>query len=89
MCRGGRGRARPHGPGAREDLEPIVGKVVGFVLTGDGLPTVYVSGDSAQLGLVQEIADRFGPVDTAVHFDSRAHFTRAATNCWAPSPPPD
>lgn len=57
-----------HGPGAREDLEPVVGEVVGFVLTGDGLPTVYVSGDNAQLSLVREIADRFGPVDTAVLF---------------------
>ncbi|MEV6617096.1 MBL fold metallo-hydrolase [Streptomyces sp. NPDC051051] len=57
-----------HGPGAREDLEPVVGEVVGFVLTGDGLPTVYVSGDNAQLGLVKEIADRFGPIDTAVLF---------------------
>ncbi|MFC7897015.1 MBL fold metallo-hydrolase [Streptomyces sp. NPDC057381] len=57
-----------HGPGAREDLEPVVGEVVGFVLSGDGLPTVYVSGDNAQLSLVHEIADRFGPVDTAVLF---------------------
>jgi L-ascorbate metabolism protein UlaG (beta-lactamase superfamily) len=57
-----------HGPGAREDLEPVVGEVVGFVLTGDGLPTVYVSGDNAQISLVREIADRFGPVDTAVLF---------------------
>ncbi|TDC80096.1 MBL fold metallo-hydrolase [Streptomyces hainanensis] len=57
-----------HGPGAREDLEPVVGEVVGFVLTADGLPTVYVSGDNAQLGPVREIADRFGPVDTAVLF---------------------
>ncbi|MER5217697.1 MBL fold metallo-hydrolase [Streptomyces sp. NPDC002838] len=57
-----------HGPGAREDLEPVVGEVVGFVLSGDGLPTLYVSGDNAQLSLVREIADRFGPVDTAVLF---------------------
>ncbi|WP_121745187.1 MBL fold metallo-hydrolase [Streptomyces sp. E2N166] len=57
-----------HGPGAREDLEPVVGEVVGFVLSGEGLPTIYVSGDNAQLSLVREIADRFGPVDTAVLF---------------------
>ncbi len=57
-----------HGPGAREDLEPVVGEVVGFVLSGDGLPTVYVSGDNAQLSLVREIAARLGPVDTAVLF---------------------
>ncbi|MDX3114777.1 MULTISPECIES: MBL fold metallo-hydrolase [Streptomyces] len=57
-----------HGPGAREDLEPVVGEVVGFVLSGAGLPTLYVSGDNAQLSLVHEIAERFGPVDTAVLF---------------------
>ncbi|MEU2549993.1 MBL fold metallo-hydrolase [Streptomyces roseolus] len=57
-----------HGPGARADLEPVVGEVVGFVLTGDGLPTLYVSGDNAQLPLVRDIADRFGPVNTAVLF---------------------
>ncbi|MEU0247365.1 MBL fold metallo-hydrolase [Streptomyces sp. NPDC006235] len=57
-----------HGPGKREELEPIVGQVVGFVLTGEGLPTVYVSGDNAQLDLVREIADRFAPVDTVVLF---------------------
>ncbi|MDC0773140.1 MBL fold metallo-hydrolase [Streptomyces sp. HD] len=61
-----------HGPGEREGLEAVVGQVVGFVLTGDGLPTVYVSGDNAQLGPVQEIAGRFGPVDTAVLFAGAA-----------------
>ncbi|MGC4938917.1 MBL fold metallo-hydrolase [Kribbella sp. DT2] len=57
-----------HGPGAREDVEPITGQVVGFVLTGEDLPTVYVSGDNASLAAVQEIADRFGPIDTALLF---------------------
>ncbi len=57
-----------HGPGPRTELEPVVGQVVGFVLTGDDLPTVYISGDNAQLGLVKDIAERFGPVDTAVLF---------------------
>ncbi|WP_240138634.1 MBL fold metallo-hydrolase [Streptomyces sp. MUM 178J] len=57
-----------HGPGAREEVEAIAGQVVGFVLTGDGLPTVYVSGDNASLDAVKEIADRFGPVDTALLF---------------------
>jgi L-ascorbate metabolism protein UlaG (beta-lactamase superfamily) len=42
--------------------------VVGFVLTGDDLPTVYISGDNASLDAVKEIAERFGPVDTAVLF---------------------
>lgn len=57
-----------HGPGSREDLEPVVGEVVGFVLTGEGLPSVYVSGDNAQLELVEQIAERFAPVDVAVLF---------------------
>ncbi|TVL89296.1 MBL fold metallo-hydrolase [Streptomyces sp. SAJ15] len=57
-----------HGPGAREDVEPITGQVVGFVLTGEGLPTVYVSGDNASLDAVKETAERFGPVHTAILF---------------------
>ncbi|MGW0485249.1 MBL fold metallo-hydrolase [Nonomuraea sp. NPDC003214] len=63
-----------HGPGAREDVEPFTGQVVGFVLTGDGLPTVYVSGDNASLELVERIAERFGPVDTAVLFAGAPRF---------------
>lgn len=57
-----------HGPGPREEVEPVTGQVVGFVLTGPGLPTVYVSGDNASLDAVREIAERFGPVDTAILF---------------------
>lgn len=63
-----------HGPGEREDVELITGQVVGFVLTGAGLPTVYVSGDNASLDLVQEIAGRFGPVDTAILFAGAPRF---------------
>ncbi|GAA2221091.1 MBL fold metallo-hydrolase [Streptomyces amakusaensis] len=57
-----------HGPGPREAVEPVLGQVIGFILTGDGLPTLYVSGDNASLDSVGHIADRFGPVDTAVLF---------------------
>ncbi len=57
-----------HGPGPRELVEAFLGQVVGFVLTGEGLPTVYVSGDNASLDLVKEIAARFAPVDTAILF---------------------
>ncbi|CAM06500.1 MBL fold metallo-hydrolase [Saccharopolyspora erythraea] len=32
-----------HGPGPREEVEAITGEVVGFVLTAEDLPTVYVS----------------------------------------------
>jgi L-ascorbate metabolism protein UlaG (beta-lactamase superfamily) len=54
-----------HGP---EGAEAVMGEVTGFVLTGEGLPTIYVSGDNASLGHVREIAGRFAPVDTAVLF---------------------
>ncbi|GGV23611.1 MBL fold metallo-hydrolase [Kitasatospora herbaricolor] len=54
-----------HGP---EGCEPVTGDVTGFVLTGPGLPTVYVSGDNASMGNVREIAHRAGPVDTALLF---------------------
>ncbi|MBB2915327.1 L-ascorbate metabolism protein UlaG (beta-lactamase superfamily) [Streptosporangium becharense] len=59
-----------HGPeelGA-EGVKAVTGEVVGFVLTAADLPTVYVSGDNASLTLVEQIAERFGPVDTAVLF---------------------
>ncbi|SDZ17338.1 L-ascorbate metabolism protein UlaG, beta-lactamase superfamily [Geodermatophilus africanus] len=58
-----------HGP---EGCEPVTGEVVGFVLTAVGLPTVHVSGDNASLDVVREIADRVGPVDTAVLFAGAA-----------------
>ncbi|TQM79321.1 L-ascorbate metabolism protein UlaG (beta-lactamase superfamily) [Saccharothrix saharensis] len=63
-----------HGPLDRAEVEPITGQVVGFVLTGDGLPTVYVSGDNASLDAVEQIAARFGPVDTAVLFAGAPRF---------------
>ncbi|MDN3020518.1 MBL fold metallo-hydrolase [Streptomyces sp. S.PB5] len=58
-----------HGP---EGSEPFVGEVTGFVLSGDGLPKVYVSGDNASLDRVREIADREGPFDVAVLFAGAA-----------------
>ncbi|MFB7496662.1 MBL fold metallo-hydrolase [Streptomyces sp. NPDC056161] len=63
-----------HGPGSREEVEPVTGEVVGFVLTGEGLPTVYASGDNASLDAVREIADRFAPVDTALLFAGAPRF---------------
>lgn len=58
-----------HGP---EGCEPISGEVVGFVLTGEGLPTVYISGDNAWLGATRQVAERFGPIDTALLFAGAA-----------------
>jgi L-ascorbate metabolism protein UlaG (beta-lactamase superfamily) len=54
-----------HGP---EGADKVTGEVVGFVLTGQNLPTVYVSGDNASLDVVREVAERFGPIDTTVLF---------------------
>lgn len=58
-----------HGP---DGAEAVVGFVTGFVVQGDGLPTVYVSGDNASLGHVKEIADRFARIDVAVLFAGAA-----------------
>jgi L-ascorbate metabolism protein UlaG (beta-lactamase superfamily) len=58
-----------HGP---EGAEKVLGVVTGFILQGDGLPTVYVSGDNASIGLVKEIADRFAPIDVAILFAGAA-----------------
>ncbi|WP_436530975.1 MBL fold metallo-hydrolase [Actinoplanes sp. HUAS TT8] len=58
-----------HGP---EGCEPITGDVTGFVLTGNDLPTVYVSGDNASLEIVERIAGRFGPVPTVILFAGAA-----------------
>ncbi|MFH8573016.1 MBL fold metallo-hydrolase [Streptomyces sp. NPDC017993] len=63
-----------HGPGPREEVEPICGEVVGFILTGEGLPSVYVSGDNASLDAIKEIAERFAPVDTAILFAGAPRF---------------
>jgi len=48
--------------------EHLVGEVTGFVLSGEGLPTVYISGDNTSLDVVREIAERIGKVDIAVLF---------------------
>ena len=39
---------------------------------------MYVSGDNASIGLVEEIADRFAPIDVAVLFAGGAR-TRCST----------
>jgi L-ascorbate metabolism protein UlaG (beta-lactamase superfamily) len=57
-----------HGP---DGASRLTGDVTGFVLTGDGVPTVYVSGDNASVDVVREIAGRFR-VDIAVLFAGAA-----------------
>lgn len=58
-----------HGP---PGCEPATGPVAGFMLTGDGLPSVYISGDNAALEHVGAVAERFGPVDVAILFAGAA-----------------
>jgi len=58
-----------HGPAGSEHL---VGEVTGFVLSGEGLPIIYVSGDNASLDVVRAIAERIGKVDVALLFAGRA-----------------
>jgi L-ascorbate metabolism protein UlaG (beta-lactamase superfamily) len=63
-----------HGP---PEVAPKNGPVIGFVLRGDGLPTVYVSGDNASVEAVREIASQHGPFDSAVLFAGGAEVPEA------------
>lgn len=54
-----------HGP---EWATAFTGEVTGFVLSGPGLPTVYVSGDNSSLDVVRSIAERCGAIDVALLF---------------------
>lgn len=58
-----------HGP---DGTEYLVGEVTGFVIEGDDVAPVYVSGDNASLDVVQAVADRLGPVDVAILFAGAA-----------------
>ncbi|MFI6515751.1 MBL fold metallo-hydrolase [Spirillospora sp. NPDC050679] len=52
------------------------GEVTGFVLSGKGVPTVYVSGDNASVKVAKQVGDRvkkrIGRIDTAVLFAGAA-----------------
>ena len=63
-----------HGPadGQRDASGHINCEVTGFVLSGPGAPTVYISGDNASLSAVKEVADRVGQIDIAVLFAGAA-----------------
>jgi L-ascorbate metabolism protein UlaG (beta-lactamase superfamily) len=63
-----------HGPadGQRDASGQVNCEVTGFVLSGPGLPTVYLSGDNASMGAVKEVADRVGQIDIAVLFAGAA-----------------
>ena len=56
--------------------EAASGPVVGFLLSGDGLPSVYVSGDNASVDVVRRIVERVGTIELAILFTggvSRPH----------------
>jgi len=62
-----------HGP---PGCEEVTGPVIGFMLSGEGLQTVYVSGDNASLDVVREIAERAGLVDVAILFAGAVQLAR-------------
>jgi L-ascorbate metabolism protein UlaG (beta-lactamase superfamily) len=57
-----------HGPedGERDPDGFVNCEVIGFVLSGHGLPTVYISGDNASIRTVAEIARRLPDIDAVV-----------------------
>ncbi|MGX1675896.1 MBL fold metallo-hydrolase [Streptomyces sp. NPDC055400] len=57
-----------HGPedGERDADGYVNCQVIGFVLSGQGLPTVYVSGDNASIRTVAEISRKVPRIDAAV-----------------------
>jgi L-ascorbate metabolism protein UlaG (beta-lactamase superfamily) len=62
-----------HGP---DGFAASSGPVVGFVLSGDGIPTTYVSGDNASVRVVEEVVDNLGPIELAVLFGGGARTKR-------------
>jgi L-ascorbate metabolism protein UlaG (beta-lactamase superfamily) len=66
--------AAEHGPA---EVAAKNGPVIGFVLRGDGLPTIYVTGDNASVDVVAEIAAAHGPIDVAVLFIGGAQVPEA------------
>lgn len=68
-----------HGP---DGVHQLIGPVIGFVLTGKDLPTVYVSGDNSSLEVIQEIQDKCGPIDIAVLFTGAPSFEELADGAF-------
>lgn len=58
-----------HGP---EGTTHLTGEVTGFILRGDGVPTVYVSGDNASLACVRDVSQRVDQVEVAILFGGGA-----------------
>ncbi|WP_431278771.1 MBL fold metallo-hydrolase [Leifsonia poae] len=62
-----------HGP---DGADASSGPVIGFVLSGDDIPTVYVSGDNVSLRVVEEVELNAGPIDIALLFAGAARTAR-------------
>jgi L-ascorbate metabolism protein UlaG (beta-lactamase superfamily) len=58
-----------HGPDGSDHIQ---GPVIGFVLTADDLPSVYISGDNASVDVVRTIVDRLGTIELAILFAGAA-----------------
>jgi L-ascorbate metabolism protein UlaG (beta-lactamase superfamily) len=63
-----------HGP---PEVASRNGPVIGFMLRADGLPTIYLSGDNASVGVVRAIAAEHAPIDAAVLFIGGAQVPEA------------
>ena len=57
------GTPAQHGP---KTAQHTTSPVTGFILTGPDVPTIYVSGDNASLVVVEQVAERFAPIDLAL-----------------------
>jgi L-ascorbate metabolism protein UlaG (beta-lactamase superfamily) len=66
--------AAEHGP---PEIAATNGPVIGFVLGGDGLPSIYVSGDNASVDVVRGIVSDHGPFDAVVLFIGGAQVPEA------------
>jgi hypothetical protein len=85
-----------HGPEDGErDAEGFINcEVIGFVLSGANLPTVYLSGDNASIRTSAEIVQRIPDVDVALLHAGAARVpgssatARSAWTASAPQPPP-
>jgi L-ascorbate metabolism protein UlaG (beta-lactamase superfamily) len=63
-----------HGP---PEVAAKNGPVIGFIVRGSGLPTLYVSGDNASVEVVREIVAEHSPIDVAVLFVGGAQVPEA------------
>ena len=54
-----------HGP---DGTDHLTGPVIGFVLSGEDVPSLYVSGDNASVDVVRRIVDRLGTIELAILF---------------------